>query len=532
VLAQRQQIAERERLNRMFQQAPGFRAMLEGPEHRFVLANPAYMQVVQHREVLGKTVAEALPEAVEQGYVTLLDRVFQSNEAFATAGARFEVSSAPGEPSCERFVDFVYQPVSDSEGRVTGIFVDGVDVTDRVINERRQAFRLALDERLRNLTGADAVLNAAVTMLGEHLGVNRVGYGQILPDGITGRLSHCFASGVAPLHGEYPLDSFGPGAIARQRRGEVEVCDDVEADPGQDPAVWSQIQTRAFVSVPLIREGRFVASLYVNSREPRSWSSEELALIKDVATRTRDAIERVKAEAALRESEERYRGIVEGAENFAIVTLDQVGTITSWNTGAEHIVGFRPHEAIGRPSAIFFTPEDRAAGIPEEEMKRAREDGRALDERWHLRANGERFWGSGLTMPLGDHGYLKIFRDSTGEHESEAAVKEAQAAAETLAAERTATLGQLVEGVILTDAEGRITFVNQSAQELHGTSQLHVPPERHAATYRLFTEDGRPHPSHELPLARAVAGETVKDAVGGSEGTTERRFWPSAVPGP
>jgi PAS domain-containing protein len=164
VLAQRQQIAERERLNRMFQQAPGFRAMLEGPEHRFVLANPAYMQVVQHREVLGKTVAEALPEAVEQGYVTLLDRVFQSNEAFATAGARFEVSSAPGEPSCERFVDFVYQPVSDSEGRVTGIFVDGVDVTDRVINERRQAFRLALDERLRNLKGADAVLNAAARL--------------------------------------------------------------------------------------------------------------------------------------------------------------------------------------------------------------------------------------------------------------------------------------------------------------------------------------------------------------------------------
>ena len=93
------------------------------------MANPAYLQLIGNREVLGKTVAEAQPDAVKQGYLDLLDEVYRSGKAFSTTGARYEVSRAPGTAPIERYVDFVYQPIADAEGKVTGIFVEGFDVT-------------------------------------------------------------------------------------------------------------------------------------------------------------------------------------------------------------------------------------------------------------------------------------------------------------------------------------------------------------------------------------------------------------------
>ena len=141
VLADRQLRDERTRLEQMYAQAPNFMALLEGPEHRFVMANPAYSRVVGGREVVGKTVAEALPEAAEQGYVAMLDQVYASGKALVLTAARFDMG-----PLGERFVDFVYQPITGTDGKVNGIFVDGVDVTERVqaqdaINASEAQFR-------------------------------------------------------------------------------------------------------------------------------------------------------------------------------------------------------------------------------------------------------------------------------------------------------------------------------------------------------------------------------------------------------
>lgn len=112
--------------------------------------------------------------------------------------------------------------------------------------------------------------------------------------------------------------------------------------------------------------------------------------------------------------------IVESSAEFAIVTFDADGDITSWNVGAEAIMGWSPDEVIGQHGRVFFTEEDQAAGSPEHEMERAGSEGRAVDERFHLRKDGSRFWGSGLMMPLksGD-GFLKIVRDRTKEREVE-----------------------------------------------------------------------------------------------------------------
>jgi PAS domain S-box-containing protein len=112
--------------------------------------------------------------------------------------------------------------------------------------------------------------------------------------------------------------------------------------------------------------------------------------------------------------------IVESSTDFAIITFDAGGHITSWNPGAETILGWSPEEAIGQHGRILFTKEDQEAGSPEHEMERALSDGRAVDERLHLREDESRFWGSGLMMPLNSgSGFLKIIRDRTKERETE-----------------------------------------------------------------------------------------------------------------
>jgi len=112
--------------------------------------------------------------------------------------------------------------------------------------------------------------------------------------------------------------------------------------------------------------------------------------------------------------------IVESSTDFAIITFDGNGDITSWNPGAETILGWSPQEAIGQHGRLIFTAEDKAAGSPEHEMERALSDGRAVDERFHLKRDGSRFWGSGLMMPLSSgSGFVKIVRDRTKERETE-----------------------------------------------------------------------------------------------------------------
>ncbi len=137
---------ERERF--LFEQSPTFMAVLRGAEHRFEMANPGYDQIVGHREVIGKTVAEALPEAVAQGYITLLDQVFESGEAYKGIGSKFAVQATPGGPVVDRYLDFVYQPIRDSAGKVTGIFVQGADVSDRVHADTTMR---AVEERNRQI---------------------------------------------------------------------------------------------------------------------------------------------------------------------------------------------------------------------------------------------------------------------------------------------------------------------------------------------------------------------------------------------
>jgi PAS domain S-box-containing protein len=199
--------------------------------------------------------------------------------------------------------------------------------------------------------------------------------------------------------------------------------------------------------------------------------------------------------------------IVESASEFAIVTLDHTGVITSWNAGAHNIMGWTPEEVIGQHGRIIFTDEDQTAGSPEDEMKRASVDGRAVDERLHMRADGSRFWGSGLMMPLlggadGRHGFVKMMRDRTAERDVE---------------RRFTTLTDTLPGLVfVTDTDGHNVQVNgfyqsytgRSSDELLGDRWLEIihpddrakagdlwghaveQGEQYEASFRFQSEDG------------------------------------------
>ncbi|GAN77379.1 PAS/PAC sensor hybrid histidine kinase [Acidisphaera rubrifaciens HS-AP3] len=161
VLADRHSAAEQLRLRAMFEQAPGFMALLEGPQHVFSLANSAYLRLVDQREFIGLPVRIALPELEGQGFLDLLDRCYATGEPFVGSEVKVALRSGPAGALVERFVDFVYQPIRDRNGDVTGLFLQGSDVSDRVraaaaLRESERRFREVADAAPVFIWAADA----------------------------------------------------------------------------------------------------------------------------------------------------------------------------------------------------------------------------------------------------------------------------------------------------------------------------------------------------------------------------------------
>jgi two-component system, chemotaxis family, CheB/CheR fusion protein len=202
---------------------------------------------------------------------------------------------------------------------------------------------------------------------------------------------------------------------------------------------------------------RVLSTLQLGEREVRTqdghWFMMRLApyrtandRIDGVVMTFVDVNKRRQAEEALRVGEARLRSIVESVAHHAIITLDRDGRIEGWNSSAEQMFGFSAEEAIGQSSALIFTEEDRANGEPFKELEGARQTGRALDERWHVRKDGSRIFTSGVLSPVDDPqmtGFVKVARDLTERKQWEDQLQRAYSELEARVAERTHQLGAL-----------------------------------------------------------------------------------------
>jgi len=208
---------------------------------------------------------------------------------------------------------------------------------------------------------------------------------------------------------------------------------------------------------------------------------------------------------ALRESEERYRLLVDNIRDYEIFLLDPEGKIISWNIGGEMIKGYRAEEIIGKRHDLFFTEEDRRRGVPGEELKTAAWAGRSEMEGWRVKKDGSRFWANVITTAMYDEkggvsGFSKVIRDITARKKAEDTLRESE--------ERHRVIAETASDAIITiDGESKVLLANKAveklfgwkSEELIGQSLTILMPERyrerHLQGVKRFIETGQRHVS-------------------------------------
>src|SRR5437763_404577 len=206
----------------------------------------------------------------------------------------------------------------------------------------------------------------------------------------------------------------------------------------------------------------------------RFWASVVITALRSAdgallgfAKVTRDVTERHEMERALRETEQRFRLIVEGAKEYALLMLDPEGRVVSWNAGSERLKGYRAEEIVGHHHSRFYPPEDVRAGKPERALQQALVEGQWEDEGWRVRKDGSRFWANVIITPLHDAqgtplGFAKLTRDLTERRRAEAVLRQNE--------ERLRLMVDSVKdyAIIMLDREGRVISWNAGAERTKG----------------------------------------------------------------
>ncbi|HET7576950.1 MAG TPA: GAF domain-containing protein [Sphingomicrobium sp.] len=295
---------EHERLERMFEQAPGFMALLEGPDHRIAVANQAFADLVGRRALIGKSLAEALPEFTEQGVDEILDGVAYSGETFIGRGMSLRVARADGSAE-EVLVDLVFQPLPPADGQPSGIFIQGHNVTE---DRRNETLRNAHNKVLELAIG-DAPLETTLTELIRIVeSTSRTGVlGSILLLDADGKHLRQGAAPSLPPAYSAAIDGAEIGPCAGScgtaaYLGAAVFVSDIDTDP-----LWADYKQialphglRACWSTPILTRGRKVLGTFaMYHREPREPTVRDLMLVDLVTQTAALVIDREQAKTAL-----------------------------------------------------------------------------------------------------------------------------------------------------------------------------------------------------------------------------------------
>ncbi|WP_238482521.1 hybrid sensor histidine kinase/response regulator [Noviherbaspirillum aridicola] len=390
VLLERERNRQTERLYSLFEQTPSFMAITAGPNHVYELANPAYLQFVGQRELAGKSVKEVFPELASQGYLEILDKVYQTGQPFIGRRMEVQLQRQPHAQLDTIFIDFVFQPMRDEHGAVSGIFIEGYDVTEHQrteersrLNEQaaRDAARLASTEQGR----LNALLDAA-------------------PVGISfadqsGRIILANAENRR-LWGDYPqsesVDEYGEWkgwwadqserhgqrvqpnewAIARALRGEEVLGDVVDIEPFGMPGSRRTILLRA---CPVRNSHDDIVSAVVAQM---------------------DISEQVRSEAALRESEAKFRTIADAMPQMVWSTRPD-GYHDYYNQRWYDFTGMPVGSTDGASWNDMFHADDQARAW--KLWRNSLETGEPYEIEYRLRhRSGEYRWVLGRALPVRD----------------------------------------------------------------------------------------------------------------------------------
>ncbi len=229
------------------------------------------------------------------------------------------------------------------------------------------------------------------------------------------------------------------------------------------------------------------------------------------AAKHRAEVSRLKAnrhQESLRQSEERFRLLVEDVQDYAIFMLNTDGHFISWNIGAERILGYSEAEIIGKSFSCIYTPEDIQNQRPEYALRTAVNTGRTQDDRWHVRKDGTWFWANGVVTPLRDQagnlkGFSKILRDYTQRKQAEEALLKSE--------ERLRLLVENVKdyAIFMLDPDGHVASWNIGAERILGYSEAEIIGQPFS---RFFPPEAIGHGAPEQELRKAVAeGQSVQE---------------------
>ncbi|MCD8488815.1 MAG: PAS domain S-box protein [Desertifilum sp.] len=290
-------------------------------EFRLRQANQTAVKVFNIQPLIGRDLAEALRTIWREPFATEVIHCFR--HTLATGESYHSPPTVEPRADIEEIQSYDWQlhriTLPDGSYGVVCYFYDLSELkrAEAIMRQNgdRDAFLVALNDALRPLNDPLEILATANRVLGEQLGANRVTYFEVR--GTDYFLEQNYVNGAESLRGGYPIESFGPELLAAYRRGHTATATDVTSDPNLSAAhraTYADVQIAAYIGVPLVKQGEFVAGLAVHSSTPRYWTADEIALTEEVAERTWAAVERARAEAALRESEAKYRKLFESLD--------------------------------------------------------------------------------------------------------------------------------------------------------------------------------------------------------------------------
>ena len=233
------------------------------------------------------------------------------------------------------------------------------EVNGREQAELNQKFLFEIAEKIRRAINAEDLLFAVAAAVGEHLQVRRCLFNEIDLERDRETVHRDYRRGVESVAGVHKISNYSPVTSADMQAGHTVVNRDSQTDARTAEfyeQTYAPVGERAYIAVPLLRENHWVASLWVSDNEPRNWSDREISLLETVGERAWLAVEKLRNETALRESEESYRILAETASD-AIIRIDQNSTIEFVNKATERIFGYAPKEMVGQ-SLTMLMPEE------------------------------------------------------------------------------------------------------------------------------------------------------------------------------